>query len=205
MSNRVMIASAIWILSDCCCLAVIGWTLHCAAGRDLKDLSLLMTYMLITDPSTAMIIIGTLIRAAWIEKMNLGMIEAAASEFNPITRRNPLTAKTAAQALCSNINAKLVNPASQEPRLNERRSLDASRCVSISPRPIASIKSSSLVSGRNCFKFSYKMRGALFLILVVTLARMLVPCLLRTCISIAKICRPQSLRARRGSDLVRQL
>ena len=42
------------------------------------------------------------------------MTEAAASEPNPINKRRPLRAITAAQALCNKIKMKLVRPISQE-------------------------------------------------------------------------------------------
>lgn len=122
MSNSVAIARPICILSDCRCFVDAGCTLHCAAGRDLKVRSLHKTYRLITDPMTATIIIGTLILAAWIEKMKLGITEAAASEVKPITNRNPLNASTAAQALCSRMNTKLVSPATHELRRHVRAS-----------------------------------------------------------------------------------
>jgi hypothetical protein len=45
------------------------------------------------------------------------MKEAAASEPNPISKRRPLKAITAVQALCNKIKRKLVRPMSQEPCL----------------------------------------------------------------------------------------
>ena len=42
---------------------------------------------------------------------------AAASEPNPISKRRPLIAITAVQALCNKIKRKLVRPMSQEPCL----------------------------------------------------------------------------------------
>jgi hypothetical protein len=49
-----------------------------------------------------------------MEKINPGMTEAAASEPNPISKRKPLTANTAVQALCNKTKMKLVRPMSQE-------------------------------------------------------------------------------------------
>ena len=45
------------------------------------------------------------------------MKEAAANEPNPISKRRPLTAITAEQALCNKIKSKLVRLMSQEPCL----------------------------------------------------------------------------------------
>lgn len=64
MSKSVAIARLIWIFSERSCFVEAGWTLHCAAGRDLKVRSLHKTYKLIADPRTATIIIGTLILVA---------------------------------------------------------------------------------------------------------------------------------------------
>src|ERR1700728_4402050 len=52
-----------------------------------------------------------------MENMNPGMKEAAANEPNPISKRRPLTAITAVQALCNKIKSKLVRLMSQEPCL----------------------------------------------------------------------------------------
>ena len=50
-------------------------------------------------------------------KYKSGNEEAAANEPNPISKRRPLTAITAVQALCNKIKMKLVRPMSQEPCL----------------------------------------------------------------------------------------
>ena len=57
------------------------------------------------------------------------MTEAAASEPNPINKRRPLRAITAAQALCNKIKMKLVRPMSQEPCL----------CLFIAGTPVCSV------------------------------------------------------------------
>ena len=52
-----------------------------------------------------------------MENINPGMKEAAANEPNPISKRRPLTAITAVQALCNKTKSKLVRLMSQEPCL----------------------------------------------------------------------------------------
>ena len=67
------------------------------------------------EPITARIIIGIRIASAWMAMMNPGIKDAAASELIPISKRSPLTAMTAAHALCKRMKPKLVMLMSQEP------------------------------------------------------------------------------------------
>ena len=60
-----------------------------------------------TDPTTAMIIMGMRMTSAWKPLEGLPRPAAAASAERPMRTRTPLTAITKVQALCSRMKPKL--------------------------------------------------------------------------------------------------
>ena len=104
--TKVIIASAIWKVSDRFCRDVTGWTRHCDDGRDRKLRTLQMTYRLTMEPPTARTIIGIRIASAWNPLAGRCRPAAAARALRPITTLTPLIAMTAVHALCSTMNRK---------------------------------------------------------------------------------------------------
>ena len=125
--TKVIMASAIWRVSDRCCRVVTAWTRHCDDGRDLKLRTLQMTYRLTTEPPTARTIIGIRIASAWNPLEGRCRPAAAARALRPITTLTPLIAITAVQALCSRTNRKLEIAMVHERRSGTKRTSSEGR------------------------------------------------------------------------------